>query len=184
MSASSHVAVLTSSLSQALGNVVVSLKTRGESQAHRPGKMTREVTRSLRLRPRGAIAHDVLHLAALSLRLRVEWRAREAHPWNHDLSTRRQAQLFARQCLEDVDAAIMRLFERVPEMQVLEIVVRAPRSEVVLMSGVVHRDDFREASHLALQMKLRTIGIKYQLFDCRFESVPSPDGVHKAVAAL
>jgi hypothetical protein len=92
MSASSHVAVLTSSLSQGLGNVVVSLKTRGESQAHRPGKMTREVTRSLRLRPRGAIAHDVLHLAALSLRLRVEWRARDVHPWNHDLSTQRQAQ--------------------------------------------------------------------------------------------
>jgi hypothetical protein len=82
---------------------------------------------------------------------RVEWRARDLHPWDYDLSTQRQAQLFARQCLKDVDAAITRLFERVPEMHVLEIVVRAPRSEAVLMSGVVHRDDLREASHLALQ---------------------------------
>jgi hypothetical protein len=184
MSASSDVTVLTESLSQTLGSAVEFLKARLGVEAPRTGKMTREITRSLRLQPRGGVAHDVLRLAALSLRLRVEWRARDVHPWDHDLSEHRQAQLFARQCLKDVDTAIARVFDRVPEMQVLEVVVRAPRSGAIIMSGVVHRDDLRGASHLTLEMKLRTIGIKYQLFDRRFESVPSPADVHQAVAGL
>jgi hypothetical protein len=180
---STSTAVLTSSLSHTVESMIVSLKTQVGAEAPRTGKMTHVVTRALRLQPRGAIAHDVLHLRALSLRLRVEWRARDVHPWDHDLSEQRQAQLFARQCLEDVDTAITRLFERVPEMHVLEVVVRAPRSNSVIMFGVVHREDLRGASHLALEMKLRTIGMKYQLFDCRFESMVS-DGVHKAVSGL
>jgi hypothetical protein len=184
MSASSDVTVLTESLSQTLGSAVEFLKARLGVEAPRTGKMTREITRSLRLQPRGGVAHDVLRLAALSLRLRVEWRARDVHPWDHDLSEHRQAQLFARQCLKDVDTAIARVFDRVPEMQVLEVVVRAPRSGAIIMSGVVHRDDLRGASRLTLDMKLRTIGMKYQLFDRRFESVPSPADVHQAVAGL
>jgi hypothetical protein len=184
MNASSDVAVWTSSISQTLGSAVESLKTHLRVQVPRTGRMTREVSRSLRLQPRGAIAHDVLGLAALSLRLRVEWRARDVHPWDRDLSEHRQAQRFAQQCLRDVDTAIARLFERFPEMHVLELVVRAPRSGAVIISGVVHRDDLRAASHLALEMKLRTIGMKYQLFDDRFESTPSTDTVHQAVAGL
>jgi hypothetical protein len=182
MNASSDVAALTSPLSQTLGSVVGFLKARLAVQALRTGAMTREVTRSLRLSPRGAVAHDVLDMTALSLLLRVEWRARDVHPWDRDLSERQQAQLFAQQCLEDVEAAMTRLFERVPEMHALELVVRDPRSNAVIMSGVVHRDDLLGASHLALEMKLRTVGMKYQLFDRRFESVPSPDGVREAVA--
>ncbi len=76
--------------------------------------MTREIARALSLQPRGGVAHDVLHLDALSLRLRVEWQARDVHPWDRDLSEHRQAQLFARQCLKDVDTAIARVFDRVP----------------------------------------------------------------------
>jgi hypothetical protein len=184
MNASSDVALLTSSLSQTLGSAVESLKIRLRVQVPRTGRMTREVRRSLRLQPRGAVPHDVLRLVELSLRLRVEWRARDIHPWDHDLSEHRQAQRFAQQCLHDVDTAIARLFERIPEMHVLELVVRAPRSDAVIMSGMVHHDDLRAASHLALEMKLRTIGVKYQLFDNRFESVESPDIVHRAVAGL
>jgi hypothetical protein len=184
MNASSDVAVLTSSISHTLGSVVVFLKTRLDVLAPRTGTMTRAVTRSLRLKPRGAVARDVLHLAALSLRLRVEWRARDVHPWDHDLPETQQAQLFAGQCLEDVEAAMTRLFERIPEMYVLEIVVRHPRSNAVIMSGVVHRDDLLGASHLALEMKLRTVGMKYRLFDRRFESIPSPEADHQAVAGF
>jgi hypothetical protein len=184
MNASRDIAVLTSSRSQTLGSRVEFLRARLGVEARHAGRMTREVTWCLRLRPRGGVAHDVLHLAALSLRLRVEWRARDIHPWDHDLSEHRQAQLFARQCLEDVDAAIARMFDRVPEMQVLEVVVRAPRSGAIIMSGVVHRDDLRGTSHLTLEMKLRTIGMKYQLFDCRFESLPSPEGLPRAAGGL
>jgi hypothetical protein len=184
MNASGEVTVLTESLSQTLVSAVAFVKTRLGVAAPRTGKMTREMTRSLSLQPRGGVAHDVLHLDALSLRLRAEWRARDVHPWDRDLSEHRQAQLFARQCLKDVDTAIARVFDRVPEMQVLEVVVRAPHSGTTIMAGVVHRDDLRGASHLTLEMKLRTLGIKYQLFDRRFESVPSPDAVHEAVAGL
>jgi hypothetical protein len=184
MNASSDVAIWTSSLSQTLWSTVESLKTRLRVQGPQTGRMTHEVTRSLRLQPRGAVAHDELRLGALSCRLRVECRARDVHPWDRDLPEHRQAQRFAQQCLHDVDTAIARLFERVPEMQVLELVVRAPRSGAVIMSGVIHRVDLPEASHLALEMKLRTIGMKYQLFDDRFESTPSTDTVHKAAAGL
>ena len=182
MNASSDVAALTSPLSQTLGSVVGFFKARLAVQALRTGAMTREVTRSLRLSPRGAIAHDVLDMTALSLRLRVEWQATDVHPWDRDLSEPQQAQLFARQCLEEVDAAITRLFERVPEMYVLELGVRDPRSNAMIVSGVVHRDDLPGASRLALEMKLRTVGMKYQLFDRRFEPAPSPDDVREAVA--
>jgi hypothetical protein len=184
MNRSSDVALLTSSLSQTLGSAVESLKIRLRVQVPQTGKMTGEVMRSLRLQPRGAVPHDVLRLAGLSLRLRVEWRARDVHPWDHDLSEHRQAQRFAQRCLHDVDAAIARLFERIPEMHVLELVVRAPGSGAAIMSGMVHRDDLHAASHLALEMRLRTIGVKYQLFDHRFESVQSPDIAHQAVAGL
>ena len=96
MNASSDVTVLTESLSQTLGSAVEFVKTRLGVAAPRTGKMTREIARSLSLQPRGGVAHDVLHLDALSLRLRVEWRARDVHPWDRDLSEHRQAQLFAR----------------------------------------------------------------------------------------
>jgi hypothetical protein len=77
----------------------------------------------------------------------------------------------ARQCLEDVDTAITRLFKRIPEIQVLEIVVRDHRSHAVIMVGVVDRDDLCGASTRALEMRLKTIGMQYRLSDCRFEPV-------------
>jgi len=81
------------------------------------------VAHGLALKPRGAVRNDVLAIKQLAVGLRVEWFARDTHPWDRDLPERRQAELFAQQCLEDVDAAIPRLFEGLPEIEVLEISV-------------------------------------------------------------
>jgi hypothetical protein len=41
--------------------------------------------------------------------------------------------VFARQCLEDVDTAMSRLFKSISEIDILEVVVRDRRSHAVLM---------------------------------------------------
>jgi hypothetical protein len=64
------------------------------------------VVHALALTPRGAVPKDVLAIKSLVVGLRVEWFARDVHPWDRDLPERRKAELFAQQCLEDVDAAI------------------------------------------------------------------------------
>jgi hypothetical protein len=53
--------------------------------------------------------------------------------WDRDLSEQKQAEVFARQCLEDVDTAMSRLFKSIPEIDILEVVVRDHRSHAVLM---------------------------------------------------
>jgi hypothetical protein len=71
------------------------------------------VRRALALRPRGAIANDVLNLNSLILSghcLKLEWRARDIHPWDRDLPLAEQAELFCEQALQDTDVALIRLF--------------------------------------------------------------------------
>jgi hypothetical protein len=74
----------------------------------------RMVVGALAVRPRGGIANDVLALQKLSIGLHLEWLARDLHPWDRDLPEGSRAELFVQQCLEDADAAIPRLFHRLP----------------------------------------------------------------------
>ena len=73
------------------------------------------VRRALALRPRGAVPNDVLILNSLILSshcLKLEWRARDIHPWDRDLPPAQQAELFSEQALQDTDVALNRLFRR------------------------------------------------------------------------
>jgi hypothetical protein len=88
--------------------------------------------------------------------------ARDVHPWDHDLPERRRAELFAQQCLEDVDATIPRLFEQLPEIDTLEIRVLERESKTQIITGVVHRSDLATQVDSSLGMRLKTIGINYQ----------------------
>jgi hypothetical protein len=84
------------------------------------------VRRALTLRPRGGIPNDVLVLNRLVLSghcLELEWRARDIHPWDHDLPPARQAELFSKQALEDTDLALIRLFHSLSEIEQIEFQV-------------------------------------------------------------
>jgi hypothetical protein len=78
------------------------------------------VRRALALRPRCAVPNDVLILNNLILSghcLKLEWRARDIHPWNRDLPLAEQAELFSEQALQDTDVALIRLFRGLPEIE-------------------------------------------------------------------
>ena len=131
----------------------------------------RRVAHALALKPRGAVRDDVLPIKHLAVGLQVEWFAREIHPWDPDLPERRKAELFAQQCLEDVDAAIPRLFERLPEIDVLEIGVLERTSQTRIIRGVVHRSDLAGQMDSSLGMRLKAIGVNYRRTDLRLEPI-------------
>jgi hypothetical protein len=135
-------------------------------------RIVRRVASALAVKPRGAVWNDVLSIQDLSLRLHVEWLARDVHPWDRDLPERRQAELFAQQCLEDVDAAIPRLFEELPEIDVLEIGVLERGSKTRIIAGTTHRNDLVAQRCSSLGMRLRMIGINYHRTNLRFEPIP------------
>jgi hypothetical protein len=134
--------------------------------------IARRVASALTLKPRGAVRNDVLSIQDLSLRLHVEWLARDVHPWDRDLPERRQAELFAQQCLEDVDAAVPRLFEQLREIDVVEIGVFERGSKTRIIAGMIHRSDLVAQQGSSLGMRLRMIGINYRRDDLRFEPIP------------
>ena len=132
----------------------------------------RRVYRALALPPRGGVAKDILLLKRLFVHLRVEWFARDVHPWDRDLSQERQAELFAQQCLEDVDAAIPRLFKELPEIDVVEIGVVDRESNAKIITGVIDRESARASAGLSLGMRLNAIGVNYRLSNLRLEPIP------------
>jgi hypothetical protein len=72
--------------------------------------------------------------------LQVEWRARDIHPRDSGLPQPRQAESFTEQALKDTDAAIIRLFRMLPEIEVIRLQVLRPLSfGGVILTGVVHR---------------------------------------------
>lgn len=184
MNGSKRAAILPLSRWQAMTTAAARLKSWLNLRTSRTGATAREVRRALRLHPRGGVAGDVLRLASLSLRLRVEWRARDVHPWDRDLPEPQQAQRFVRQSLADADAAIARLFETLPELRVADIAVWAPVSDILIMSGTVHRDDLLTSTRLSLEMRLKTIGMQYRVIGCRFDPIATPDCRHKTVVGL
>jgi hypothetical protein len=133
----------------------------------------RRVSKALAVKPRGAVRNDaVLHLADISLRFHIEWFARDVHPWDQDLPEGKRAELFALQTLEDVDGAIPRLFEQLPEIDVLEVAVLERASKTRIMAGIIHRHDLLSQYGSSAGMRLKTIGINYRLSYLKFEPIP------------
>jgi hypothetical protein len=126
--------------------------------------------RALALRPRGAIPNDVLILNNLILsghRLKLEWRARDIHPWDRDLPLAEQAQLFSEQALQDTDVALIRLFQSLREIEQIEFQVLKPDGfGDVILAGVVDRERVLAPERsLSLRMRLRNLGVTYQMAD-------------------
>jgi len=128
-------------------------------------RVRRAVTKALSLAPRGFVARDVLVLNEISARLRLEWRTRDIHPWDRHLSVARRAELFRQQTLADTDAAIVRCFRRLPEVEEIEIRVLAPDpSAAVILDGTIVRGDVAAVRAIASpRMRLEMMGVRCHL---------------------
>ena len=125
---------------------------------------TYHVQRALAVSPRrGAVANDGLQIHALSARMQIEWTARFVHPWDHDLPQEERSGLFVYQCLHDVDQAIAQLFERFDVVDELDISVLDPKSNARIVTGVVTRADYLASRPLTTQMRLKTVGLAYEI---------------------
>jgi hypothetical protein len=136
------------------------------------------VRRALALRPRGAVPHDVPILTNLILSghcLKLEWRARDIHPWDRDLPPAQQAELSSEQALQDTDVALIRLFQGLSEIEQIEFQVLKPDGfGEVILAGVVDRERaFDPEQPLSLRMRLRMLGVNYQMADDHLVLLPA-----------
>jgi hypothetical protein len=127
--------------------------------------LRRLVRKALALTPRGFVSRDVLLLCDFSARLRVEWRTRDVHPWDESLPVGRRSELFRDQAFSDTDAAIVRLFRFLPDIDEIEVQVLAPRlpNRTILAGTVTRRDADAARSLVSPGMRLRLMGIRCRL---------------------
>jgi len=134
----------------------------------------RRVERALGLHLRGEVRRDGLKLNHFQNRLEIEWRARDVHPWDRDLPPERRLLLFVEQLLADTEAAISRLFDALPAVDVIDLRVLNPDSETAIIEGTVFRSALNRNRHLlSVKMRLMEMGISYRLIGSRFAS-PAP----------
>jgi hypothetical protein len=129
------------------------------------------VSRALGLSPRAGERRRSLSLGRLSTQLEIEWYAHDVHPWDQDLPPEQQAARFTEETLQHTVAAIRRAFERFPEVDALQIVVREPRRpHGVLFAGRAARAEAAEcATTLSAAMALKLLGIEFRIVDGRLE---------------
>jgi len=129
------------------------------------GKDIRSViTQALRVGSRGAVRHDdFLMLTRVTGQLRVEWRARDSHPWDRDDPASVRAESFLQQALVDTDTVIVKLFQALPaEIERIEIRVLDPvKCEKVIIAGTIDREDLSTSTSPSLRMRLKMLGVNY-----------------------
>jgi hypothetical protein len=123
------------------------------------------IKNALALNRRNEVRPDGLVLKESSNRLEISWEARGIHPWDHDQPSPDNYAAFVEQTLEDTEAVVLRIFERLPEVDVLELKVVAPQSGVLLAEGSVPRSTLRSenARLRSVRMRLGAMGIRYYL---------------------
>jgi hypothetical protein len=120
------------------------------------------VKKALALKPRGCVRDDRLVLNRISGQLQLEWRARDIHPWDRGLPPDAQAELYREQVLTDAYAAIVRLFQMLPEIAQMEIrVLDANDSSKVILAGVIAREDLPATEVSVSKWSLKRLGIQY-----------------------
>ena len=134
------------------------------------------VNGSLALWPRGGVANDRLVLHKVSGQLQLEWHARAVHPWDRDLPTCRRVDAYFEQAVVDTDFAIRRIFQRLPEIDVIEIRVLDTQDPAkIMLAGVVTREDALDADLFSSpKMRLKMMGIQYaKIIGSCLEFVPA-----------
>jgi hypothetical protein len=123
----------------------------------------KRIKQALALHLRGEVRRDGLTVDNVSSRLEIRWRARDIHPWDRHLAKYEREVMFAEQALVDTEAAVVRLFERLPQIDVIDLSVVEPASETLIAAGTVHRSDLSAPRPrlLSVGMRLREVGIRY-----------------------
>lgn len=124
----------------------------------------RRIKKALALHLRGEARRDGLTVDNVSSHLEIRWRARDIHPWDRSLTTRYEREvMFAEQALADTEAAVSRLFEKLPEIDVIVLSVLEPKADILIAAGTVHRSEMNAARRdlMSVGMRLREVGITY-----------------------
>jgi hypothetical protein len=134
-------------------------------------RLRRVVMKALALTPRGLIPRDALMLTNLSGQLQVEWLTRDIPPLDRILPADRQAVLFCEQALNDTDAAVVRLFRMLPEINAIDLRVLAPHApNRLLLAGTVGREDVVVTRSISAPgMRLKIMGVQYHVRDGQLE---------------
>jgi hypothetical protein len=136
----------------------------------------RRIDRALALHLRGEVRGDGLTFKKMSTHLEIEWMARDIHPWDLDEPADRKALLFVQQTLTDTEAAITRLFETLPQTDVVSVKVLEKATEGVIMAGTIYRSAMEPDTSLSVGMRLWQRGIKYHSDGLWFELRGSSEG--------
>src|SRR5580692_7274121 len=133
----------------------------------------RNITRALALQHRGEVRSDGLTPISVTTHLDIEWHARDIHPWDRErLSPAQRAEAFVQQSIADAESAICRLFEALPQVDVLTVKVLDRRSENAIISGSVARSDFAvRDEQISIGMRLRYLGLVYHSSGLLFEPI-------------
>jgi hypothetical protein len=137
----------------------------------------RGIEHALALNLRGEVREDGLSLSRVLNRLEIEWYARDIHPWDRDrdLPPEDRAYLVVQQCLSDTEAAISRLFENLPQVDVIEARVLEPKSKIPIIAGTVCRSGFERNDGLSVGMRLMLSGVTFRLSGWYFDALNLAD---------
>lgn len=120
---------------------------------------------------RTEVRPDGLCLEARDFRLGITWRARKVHPWESDWAADRKARRLVEQTFSDAHAALERLFIALPEVDVIDLkVLEADATKHgIVISGSISRREFETCRVTSIAMRLRLVGVNYNLVDSRLE---------------
>jgi hypothetical protein len=128
------------------------------------------VEQALGLERRGEARKDSLLLSAVRHRLEIQWQARGVHPWDRHLCLDKKQAIFMEQTLTDTESAIARLFETMPEIDLIDLSVTDPRTDTLMLSGTVHRTDFQNAGHSpSVRMRLTAMGVSFEPLEMDYD---------------
>jgi hypothetical protein len=137
-----------------------------EKYLRKHGWYRRRIEHALDLERRGEVRKDGLQLGEMQHRLEIRWRARGVHPWDRHLPRDERRSRFLDQMLLDTEAAIARLFEALPEVDLIDLRVTDPESGSTMLSGTVNRADFQDLRPLpSVRMRLSEMGVSLEALE-------------------
>ena len=126
----------------------------------------RSVRRALALHSRGEARADGLTLLRIRNRLQIQWRSRDVHPWDLGVAPEQRAAMFHEQLVADTEAAILRLFQALPQIDRIDLQVLEPNSESVVLAGTVNRSALISVRSLpSVRMRLQLLGVNFCALD-------------------
>ena len=137
-----------------------------EKYLRKHGWYRRRIEHALDLERRGEVRNDGLQLGEMQHRLEIRWRARGVHPWDRHLPRDERHARFVEQALLDTEAAIARLFDALPEVDLIDLRVTDPSSDATMLSGSVHRSDFQSLQPSpSVRMRLAEMGVSIEALE-------------------